>query len=53
MDYNYQDICKQVCELARSVGNFIRQERKKFSADLVEVKGENNFVTYVDKTAEE
>jgi len=49
---DYQHICTEVCAIAREVGHFIKEERLKLTADAVEVKGENNFVTYVDKTAE-
>ncbi len=45
-------ITKQVVNLTKAVGYFIRQEAEKFSEKDVEVKGEHNFVTYVDKTAE-
>ncbi|MDR1225658.1 MAG: inositol monophosphatase [Prevotellaceae bacterium] len=41
-----------VCTLARKTGNFLREERKQFSMNAVEVKGTNNFVSYVDKQAE-
>lgn len=53
MNYNYQSICREVCVIAREVGDFIRQERKKFTPSHVEIKGEHNFVSYVDKTAEQ
>jgi len=45
-------ITKQVVNLAKGVGFFIKQEASKFSEKDIEVKGEHNFVTYVDKTAE-
>jgi myo-inositol-1(or 4)-monophosphatase len=48
-----KDICLRVCELVRETGNFIREESKKFTSDKIEIKGLNNFVTYVDKTSEE
>lgn len=37
---------------AKTAGQFIREERKKFSYDVVEVKAQNDLVSYVDKTAE-
>jgi myo-inositol-1(or 4)-monophosphatase len=46
-------MCLKVCTLVRETGNFIREESKKFTIDKVEVKGLNNFVTYVDKTSEQ
>ncbi len=45
-------LTKQVVNLTRGVGKFITQEAQKFSEKDVEVKGEHNFVSYVDKTAE-
>ncbi|GAA4333795.1 inositol monophosphatase family protein [Mucilaginibacter gynuensis] len=48
-----EQIVKQVVELSKQVGEFIRQERKTFSADKIEYKGLNDLVSYVDKTAEQ
>jgi myo-inositol-1(or 4)-monophosphatase len=48
-----QNITKQVTEVAREAGDFIRQERKNFNADRIEFKGLNDLVSYVDKTAEQ
>lgn len=45
-------ITEQVKDAAILVGEFIRQERKIFSYDNVEVKGMNDLVSYVDKTSE-
>jgi len=45
-------LTKQVVNLTKGVGRFISQEALKFSNKDVEVKGEHNFVSYVDKTAE-
>lgn len=45
-------ITKQVVNLTKAVGLFIKQEATKFSEKDVEIKGKHNFVTYVDKTAE-
>jgi len=45
-------LTKQVVNLTRGVGKFISQEAVKFSGSDVEEKGEHNYVTYVDKTAE-
>jgi len=49
---NFEDVCKQVCSLACETGNFIKSEAEKFSIESIEVKGLNNFVSYVDKTSE-
>lgn len=48
-----QNITKQVTEVAKEAGDFIRQERKNFNADRIEFKGLNDLVSYVDKTAEQ
>lgn len=45
--------CIAVCELAKETGSFIRNEANKFSNDKIEIKGSNNFVSYVDKTSEQ
>lgn len=43
----------KVVELAKEVGEFIRQERKHFNrTNDTEFKGRNNLVSYVDKEAE-
>ncbi len=49
---DFEKICLQVCEVARETGEFIRKERQTFSKDKVEVKGVHDFVSYVDKAAE-
>ncbi len=49
---NLENICYKVCALARETGKFIRKESKKITTDKIEIKGNNNFVTYVDKTSE-
>ena len=47
-----ESICKQVVELTKEVGAFIRAEAGKITHGNIEVKGANDFVTYVDKTSE-
>jgi len=47
-----EQIATQVIELSKQAGDFIRQERKNFSADKIEYKGLNDLVSYVDKTTE-
>ncbi len=49
---DYKKRCFEVQDIARSVGIFIRDERKKVSDKDVELKSEASLVTYVDKTAE-
>ena len=48
-----KNITENVVAIAREVGEFIRNERVNFNYDKVEIKGLNDLVSYVDKTAEE
>lgn len=48
-----KQITDSVIEIANEAGQFIRQQRKTFSADKIEFKGLNDMVSYVDKTAEQ
>lgn len=52
MSLNLSELCRDVCQLARQVGTFIKTEQSKFSSNSIEIKGKNDFVSYVDKTAE-
>jgi len=52
MQYDFQEICNKVIEAARRAGEFIAAERKVFTYGKVEMKGEQDLVSYVDKTAE-
>lgn len=45
-------ITKQVCKLAQSVGEFLKNEIYKLKSEDIEEKGVHNFVTYVDKSSE-
>ncbi len=45
-------ITQDLIECAKTVGEFIRTERKTFSYSNVEIKGLNDLVSYVDKTSE-
>jgi myo-inositol-1(or 4)-monophosphatase len=47
-----QNITHQVADLARKVGEFIKQERVHFDSRNIEHKGVNDLVSYVDKEAE-
>ncbi|MFL5752044.1 MAG: inositol monophosphatase family protein [Bacteroidia bacterium] len=47
------EIIKQVIEIAKRAGEFIRKERSDFDQKRVEIKGKNDLVSYVDKTAEQ
>jgi myo-inositol-1(or 4)-monophosphatase len=46
-------IINSVIDISKQAGSFIREQRKTFSADKIELKGLNDLVSYVDKTAEE
>ncbi len=50
---NFEKLCFEVQEIAKMAGAFIAGEREKFNLDDIEVKGKANFVSYVDKQAEE
>jgi myo-inositol-1(or 4)-monophosphatase len=50
---NLEKLTSDVCALARTIGEFLRSERKDFSLSRVKVKGLNNFVSDVDKNAEQ
>lgn len=52
MSIDLQTLCQEVCLLSKDVGAFIRSERDEFSSEKIEVKGKNDFVSYVDKTSE-
>ena len=45
-------LCKQVMDLASVVGDFIIDERSRFTGSSVAVKGKQNFVTSVDTRSE-
>lgn len=49
---DWKNICSRVREIAREAGDYIATERKRFTVDQVEEKGTFNFVSYVDKGAE-
>jgi len=53
MAKDLKDICTKVCSLARDTGDFIKKEAGKITVDKIEIKGFNNFVTYVDKISEQ
>ena len=49
---NLQTICRQIGEISKEAGQFIREERSKITAEDIELKGKASLVTYVDKNAE-
>ena len=48
---NYKTICESVCDIARSTGLFIKEERQNVELNI-ETKGSNDFVTHIDKASE-
>jgi myo-inositol-1(or 4)-monophosphatase len=46
-------ITEKVCKLVTETGEYIRKETMNFISSDIEIKGLNNFVTYVDKRSEE
>jgi len=44
--------CNRVREIALEAGAFLKEERLRFSIDLVEEKSSHNYVSYVDKESE-
>jgi myo-inositol-1(or 4)-monophosphatase len=47
-----KNITELVCELTKRTAEFIHSEVDKLRTSDIEIKGINNFVTYVDKTSE-
>ncbi len=50
---DYEEICLKTVDLAKKTGIFIKDSGGKLTADNIEVKGKHNFVTSVDKNAEQ
>ena len=50
---DYEKLCMEVCRTSKEVGHYIKEEAQKIRSTDIEVKGIHNYVTYVDKTAEE
>ncbi|MFP4366957.1 MAG: inositol monophosphatase family protein [Bacteroidales bacterium] len=48
-----EGICREVIGIARNAGEFIRTERMSFDKKSVESKGIHDYVSYVDKKAED
>jgi myo-inositol-1(or 4)-monophosphatase len=46
-------LINKVIVISKEAGSFIREQRKTFSPDQIEIKGLNDLVSYVDKTAEQ
>ena len=52
MDKTLESYAQTVCMIARRAGEYIREERRKFSLDSVERKHAHDYVSYVDKGSE-
>ena len=50
---NLELLTKQVLNVSRITGNFLKTEIRKIKESDIQTKGLNNFVTYVDKTTEQ
>lgn len=49
----YYDICMKVCDISRETGQYIMEQSELFNQNEVEQKGDHDYVSYVDKTAEQ
>lgn len=49
---NLQEIGPKAIAIVKDTGAFIRKEALNFNTSLIEYKGKNDLVSYVDKTAE-
>lgn len=52
MTPTYKGLCLFTCDVARSTGAFIAEERKNFDTTRIESKGLHDLVSYVDKESE-
>ncbi|MFP4662831.1 MAG: inositol monophosphatase family protein [Bacteroidales bacterium] len=50
---NLKFLCTQVTQIVVQTGKFIQQQQKKITLDKIEQKGINDFVTSIDKEAEQ
>ena len=53
MTTTYQQLTLATCDIARSAGRFMAEERKSFDDSKIENKGLHDLVSYVDKASEE
>lgn len=49
---NLEYLCTEVQQIARTAGQFLKDERRKFDRARVEEKSAHNYVSYVDKESE-
>lgn len=48
----YESICLKMCKLGKTAGEYIRKQGTLLRSEQIEEKGDHDYVTYVDKTAE-
>lgn len=51
-EIDFEKICADVCGIARGAGGYIESQRKVFTRGKVELKGDHDPVSYVDREAE-
>ncbi|HET7733753.1 MAG TPA: inositol monophosphatase family protein, partial [Paludibacter sp.] len=52
MTQTYKELTLATCEIARTSGRFMAEERKSFDSSKIETKGLHDLVSYVDKESE-
>jgi len=52
MKIDIEDLTSEVCRIAKETGVFLAKKRLIFQKERIEIKSANNFVSYVDKAAE-
>lgn len=52
LSVDYKDICLKVINIVKATGSYISKQGNLLELEQVEEKGDHNYVTYVDKTAE-
>jgi len=52
MTPTYKQLTLSTCEIARTIGKFMADERKNFDDSKIEIKGLHDLVSYVDKESE-
>jgi len=53
MTPTYKELCLFTCDVARTTGKFMAEERKNFDSSKIENKGLHDLVSYVDKESEQ
>ena len=50
---NLDLLCSEVKDIARTVGDYLKNEQALLKRNDIELKGMRNYVTYIDKEAEQ